>query len=36
MKKFFALAVLVSGACLAAEKAQTIPPERLQNYWLLL
>jgi len=36
MKKIFALAVLTSGACLAVEKAQTIPPERLQNYWLLL
>ena len=36
MKKFLVLAVLTSGACLAVEKAQTIPPERLQNYWLLL
>jgi hypothetical protein len=32
---FFLGAVAASGA-FAAEKAQTIPPERLANYWLLL
>jgi len=29
------LAGLFAGAACAAEKPQTIPPERLQNYWLL-
>ena len=36
MKKILAIALLAAGQCAAAEKPQTIPPERLQNYWLLL
>ena len=30
------LLLLISAGAIAAEKPQTIPPERLQNYWLLL
>ena len=29
------LAGLIAGPAFAAEKPQTLPPERLQNYWLL-
>ena len=35
MKKMLALLAL-AGTVVAAEKPQTIPPERLANYWLLL
>ena len=36
MKRYALLALALVGAAVAAEKPQTIPPERLQNYWLLL
>jgi hypothetical protein len=36
MKRYAAFALALTTAVFAAEKPQTIPPERLQNYWLLL
>ena len=36
MKRYVLLALALSASAAAAEKPQTIPPERLQNYWLLL
>ena len=36
MKKIFVIPLLMAIECIAAEKPQVIPPERLANYWLLL